>query len=359
LLRFAHFKEKFPGLLFIPGAEASPFFYWEGSPLSKRCAIIDYYKQFLIIGLNRDYQDMPVVGNRKWTPFSGGALFSLWPLLLVIFGLKLFRKKGLAISLILAGILLFINNLPFPASRFNVYQGQQGVKPYQDLIDYVNRKGGLIFWAHPQAFSQKAYFGIELSTLPHFKDLLLTSDYTGFGLMGKDESGIAEPGEIWDKMLLEYIQGRRKKPVWIIGVKHFTGETGPIDYVETVFFLKEVKEDDLLSALREGRMYVRFNLAGEPVILNEFSVKHTGFGSIQINIKVSRIPAPEPIKIELIRNGQAFKKFEETHGQRAITVEDSLLAGESKVYYRLKISSDSSIIFTNPIFVEIRNQIKK
>jgi hypothetical protein len=295
---------------------------------------------------------MPVVGNRQWLPFSKNALFNLWPVFMIIFGLRLLRKRALGISFILIGFLFLINNFPFSASRFNVYQGDQGVKPYQDLIDYVNLKGGLIFWAHPEVFSQRRYFGIEVYTEPHPEDLLLTSGYTGFGLILKDKCEITEPKGIWDKLLIEYMEGKRKNPVWIIGTPHFTGESGPIGYLETIFFIREAKTKDVLAALREGRMYVRFNLGGEPVILNEFSVKNTGRGLIQIIIKGTQPPAAEPLKIELIRNGKAFKNFEETDNEWGITVEDNFLPKESKVYYRLKISSHSSTIFTNPIFVE-------
>jgi len=354
LKKFTALQKQFPDLVLIPGLEASPFFYWEGSPFSRNFALVDYYKQFLIIGLNRDYQNIPIVGNRQFLYLSKNALFNLWPIILIIFGLRLLRKKAWGISFILVGFLFLINNLPFATSRFNVYQGYQGVKPYQDLIDYVNQRGGLIFWGHPELFSQKRYFGIEVCTLTHPEELLLTSGYAGFGLILKDKCEITEPGDVWDKLLLEYLGGKRKKPVWIIGTEHFTGESGGMDYVETIFFIREAKTKEVLDALREGRMYVRFNLGGEPVILNEFSAKNIGYGSIQIIIKGTQVPTAEPLKIELIRNGQVFKKFEEAKNEWMIAVEDKLSSQESKAYYRLRINSHSSMILSNPLFVEVK-----
>jgi hypothetical protein len=88
LKKFAALKRQFPGLVLVPGLEVSPFFYWEGSPFSKRFALVDYYKQFLIIGVKRDYQNLPIVGNRRLFYFSRNTLFSLWPILLIIFGFK-------------------------------------------------------------------------------------------------------------------------------------------------------------------------------------------------------------------------------------------------------------------------------
>lgn len=339
------------GLVLIPGLEASPFFYWEGSPFSKNLALIDYYKQFLVIGLKpNSYQNLPIVGNRRFLYFSKNALFCLWPILLIIFGLRLLRKRALGISLIVMGILFLLNNLPFSTSRFNVYQGYQGVKPYQDLIDYVNKKGGLIFWAHPEMFSQKRYFGIEFYTTPHPEDLLLTYDYTGFGVT----SGLklTEIGNIWDKILLEYIEGKRKNPVWIIGTAHYTGQKEKIDNPETLFFVKEAKQENVLDALRQGRMYVRFNLEAEPVVLREFQAKNIGSGSIQITIKGKQPYSQEPLKIELICNGKVFKSFEETRSKWTITVEDNFSEKENKAYYRLRLISRLSIILSNPVFVE-------
>lgn len=362
LKNFTNLQKQFPDLVLIPGLEVSPFFYWEGSPLSKKCSLVDYYKQFLIIGLNKDYQNLPVVGNRRFSYLSKNALFSLWPILLIIFGLRLVKKKAARVSFILVGILFLANNLPFPTSRFDVYQGRQGIRPYQDLIDYVNKRRGIIFLAHPEVFSQKAYFGIESYTAPYPEDLILAHDYTGFSLtlILRDRCevlgyscGMTEPGDMWDNLLMEYIEGKRKSAVWIIGTPHYTGESGAIDLVETIFFVKEAKEEDVLDALKQGRMYVRFNLGGKPVILSEFSAKNIGNGSIQIIIKGTQAPAAEPLKIELIRNGGVFKKFEETNGEWTITVEDNLSAQESKAYYRLKISNHSSIILSNPIFVDV------
>lgn len=339
------------GLVLIPGLEVSPFFYWEGSPFSKNLALIDYYKQFLVIGLKpNDCQNLPIVGNRRFFYLSKNALFSLWPMLIIVFGLRLLRKKALGISLVVIGALFLTNNLPFSTSRFNVYQGYQGIKPYQDLIDYVNRKGGLIFWAHPEMLSQKIYFGVEFYTLPHPEDLLLTHDYTGFGVT----SGLklTEIGNIWDKMLLEYIEGKRKNPVWIIGTAHYTGQQGKIDNPETLFFIKEAKQEDVLDALKQGRMYVRFNSGSNPVILSEFKLGNIDPSAIQIIIKGNQSYSPEAIKIELIRNGKVFKSFEETGSEWSIAVEDNLLKKEKRVYYRLRISSDSCLILSNPVFTE-------
>lgn len=346
-------KKEFSDMVFIPGVEASPYFYWEGSPFKRNFALIDYYKQFLISGLKPDdYRKLPIVCNRSFFSFTKNAILGLWPILIIIFGLRMLKKKAVGISLMLVGFIFLFNNLPFSASRFNVYQGNQGIRPYQELIDYVNKKGGLVFWSHPEMLSQKVYnYKTEFYTPPHFEDLFLTYDYTGFGV--RHNLKITEPQDIWDEVLLEYIKGKRKKPAWIIGVLHYT-ESSSLKGAspETIFFVKALSETNVLDALRQGRMYVRFNLGDNPATLTKFNIEKTSPGSIRIVIAGSQIPGALPLKIEIIRNGKIFKAFEETNNEWVIEAEDSFLAQEKKVYYRLRITNSSTIILSNPIFVE-------
>lgn len=346
-------KRQFPNLALITGVETSPYFYWEGSPSSRNFAVIDYYKQFLVFGLKpEDYRDLPIVGNRQFFQFSKNTFFGLWPILLIILGLRLLKRKPLAISFILAGVLFLLNNVPFPTSRFNGYQGNQGIKPYQELIDYVTGRGGFIFWAHPEMSSQKIYnYKTEFYTAPHIEDLFLTHDYTGFGL--KHNLKMTEPQDIWDEVLLEYIQGKRKKPAWIVGLLHYT-ESFPLKEAspETLFFVKALSEANVLDAIRQGRMYVRFNLRGNPAILSRFTAEAVASDSIRIIIAGNQNIATDPLRIELIRNGKIFKTFEESNNEWMVTVDDNFLAQEKKVYYRLRITDSSTIILSNPIFME-------
>ena len=132
---------------------------------------------------------------------------------------------------------------------------------------------------------------------------------------------------------------------------HYDGPSRRIDDVETIFFVRDIKQEDILEALRQGRTYVRFNLGSKPLVLREFSVKNLNSDSVQINIKGNN-SSSGPIKIELISNGKIFKSFQEAKEEWVIVVEDNLSAKNEKRYYRLKISSSSSLILSNPVFAE-------
>ena len=107
--------------------------------------------------------------------------------------------------------LLVLNNIPFRSSPFSQYKGDLGAQPYQELINYVNSNGGLVFWNHMEAPNEIKQKGrIAYKTDPYPKDLMLTSDYTGFQSIADFPVMQIEPGNEWDNVLGEYIQGLAK-----------------------------------------------------------------------------------------------------------------------------------------------------
>ncbi|MEW6100990.1 MAG: hypothetical protein AB1481_01705 [Candidatus Omnitrophota bacterium] len=304
LERIVELADKAPGVITLAGVEASPFYYWKGLPFSREFSLNDYYKQFIILGLSAgDYQSLPIVGNRNF-------------------------------------------------SRFNQYQGDQGIKPYQALIDYVISKGGLIFWSHPEMNSLQRFQGIEVYSPTHSEDLLESYGYTGFGVTFTDRISITEPGKIWDRLLNEYREGKRNRPVWIVGTAHHDCSSSRIDRVETVFFENNLDSQGLLTCVKEGRMYVRFNFGQERIILNEFSVRQNASG-VEIVIKGLQPLAEEgsSLKIELIKNGKVFREFKESGQEWSVLIEDDTIPEEVQ-YYRLNVSSNKGLILSNPVFVK-------
>jgi hypothetical protein len=348
-------RHGYPGLIIIPGAEIYPLYCWKGSPLSRDCSLVDYYKQFLVFGLKaQDYQRLPIVGNSGFYPNAKNGLWIIVAALLIGMGVMIRLRFGgvFGYVLLVFGVLSLLNNLYLPASRFNQYGGRKGMRPYQEVIDYVNKKGGLIFWAHPEMESFQKYRGVNVYTAAHPEALVLTKDYTGFGLTFTDRITMTEPGGIWDELLLEYLKGKRKNPAWIIASLHYDGQSRRIDEVETIFFVKENSQNAVIEALREGRDYVRFNLGKHPLALEEFTVEDAGNNTSRVIIKVNRPGYLELAKIELIRNGKVIKVFEEAQEEWEISYDDARLPDEPAAYYRLKISDTQTLILSNPIFVK-------
>src|SRR3989338_1070717 len=162
-------NEKYKDVLVIAGVQTNPFYYWSGSFLKGTLALNNRNKDLLVIGLGNsdDYKNMPLVTNYK--------------------------------------------------SRFDTYHNDKFTQPYQDLIDYVIARGGLIFWSHPEYEENTLIDGIRLITVPYHGDLIGTYNYTGFGVFWSGYEKIGKPTGIWDRILTEYCDGRRKAPIWVIG----------------------------------------------------------------------------------------------------------------------------------------------
>src|SRR4030042_1929642 len=257
----ASIKQQFQDLIVIPGLEATPHYYWQGSPLAGNLTMYGWHKHLLVMGLEDvdDYRKLPVIGNEKGLR-TGVNFLSLWPLLLFAGGFWCLKRRKYhyrdskgkplgpysarlriaGIALILISLLFFINNWPFCNYAFNQYSGDLGTYPYQNFIDYVSGRGGLVFWLHPEAGYERQYHEVDFFTPAHPQLLMDTTGYTGFALLYEGAKTVGSVGGIWDKILLEYCRGLRQEPVWAIGALSFAsgGLSERLSDLQTVILAK-------------------------------------------------------------------------------------------------------------------------
>lgn len=371
-----------PDMVILPGVEAVPFYYWTGGLFKRDLKLMGFHKHILVIGLKEasDYEGIPSVGYNNPVVPGIWCLINLWPLLLLIVGVWMARyRKAKVIQfsrfkltftqrpflipgvlLGIGGILLVINNFPYCPRLYDEYHGDRGILPYQNLIDYVNKKGGMTFWAHPEARGRFKVGDIELDTQPYYTDLLKARDYTGFAVFAEGMRHTGNPGGMWDKVLMEYLQGKREDPVWAIGELDYK-EGNWMGDTQTIFFVKEKTKDGVLEALRKGRVYA---VMGEPKPLleafqvwDEMGKRWVEMGETasvkekaRIRIKVV-LPEAKTMTLRLVRGGEVIKtvRFD---GILDDEWEDDLPIQTRKAYYRVDI--DSRLI-TNPIFIETTN----
>ncbi len=294
-----------PDMLIIPGIESAPFYYWEGSPFRKNLKIKNWHKHMLIVGLkdNDDYENIPSLSN------------------------------------------------PRAKVKYGQYHGDLGVKPYQDLIDYVNQEGGLIYWTHPEAENISSRGDIGIETKEYSENLSKTYGYTGFTVFYDGYEKTARPGGIWDGLLKEYCAGIRKQVVWAIGGLGFdqVGElSAALKDLRVILNLSEWSQDAVLAALREGRNYVV--LGGSSLKLEVFKAEIRD-GRPWVKIKGYLVSDKEVLlRIKLIRGGEVIKVFE-AGNIFDITYEDDSLAKGEKTYYRLEITLPGGILIANPVFM--------
>jgi hypothetical protein len=381
-------NKHYPDVLIIPGCEVASFYYWEGNPLKGQLELKDWDRHLLLIGLYNaeDFRRIPQIGSPADRSFRLSSLLYLWPIALFMIGWKLknykkeekiklklmvlkrkktYRWQG--ISLMIISIIFLINYFPFTQYHYNIYKGYAGYAPYQQVIDFAHKKDILVYWAHPESTNSRDYNRVKFITDKYPEALIKTSHYNGFAALYEGRRECAKPGGYWDEALIEFLKGKRDKPVWCIGELdyHYEGEGGKtIDQVQTIFLSHTINSESILHCLKSGKMYAVRRTRHYCLQLNEFYVtasnKKVFSGETlsaaeypQIVAQISTSPETEKrITAKLIRNGIVIKEIK---GSSPVQLNYIDTEAEPYNYYRLDISTKyPHQIFSNPIFFKLK-----
>ncbi|MGA1823662.1 MAG: hypothetical protein ACMUIP_03285 [bacterium] len=360
-------------VIIVPGVETAPFYYWSGWPLPGKLTLHEWEKHLLVLGVEdpEKIKSLPVLHGtpgfkyvKKRLPES--ILFSL-PFFACLW-LIIYEKKRKWWSFTTLGLtfLLLLNYLPFSASPFDPYHGNQGMKPYQELIDYVNSCGGMSFWTHPETTSGIRDLGtIKVSTLPHGEDLLRSIDYAGFATLYGDRIKAPDPGREWDITLKEYCLGIRERPPWGISSSDYHNEhPAPFGTYITTFLAETKNKNGVLNAIEAGRMYNYMGPKNGRIFLDCFEIEDTitdgkaimgetitipHYPLIIIRAMRENVKSPSDLHLKIIRSG--IPCYEEK-GKKILNVSwiDHDIEPGHMYYYRIEIRGEGRML-SNPIFV--------
>ncbi|MEA2012440.1 MAG: hypothetical protein U9O87_05050 [Verrucomicrobiota bacterium] len=269
-----------PSVTIVSGADIAPHYFWEGSIFSENLTCRQFSEQMTVFGASSPefYRKLPVIHNEYRFESFADVLLRLSPLLLTIFGLLLlFYKKSYysdaqghnyyrtnkfkifaGIIFSITGLLWSLNNEPFTQKLGeNQYATNAGTKPYKKVINYVNKnKNAGIVWSAPEATMKMELFGVKILTIPYIDDVQKTDSHNGFAGIYGDTSTAHYPGKMWDKMLLEYCNGKRKVLPTIIGESDYHGKgIREIGHIQTVIYAKKCTEKNIVSAIKKGKSY--------------------------------------------------------------------------------------------------------
>jgi hypothetical protein len=367
--------------------EVLPHYYWTGSPLALDMAVHETQKNMLLFGLDEaGLRALPVAGHRIGG-FGWSSVLDALPALLVVPGVYLLMRKRRGLrrvgrvvvvvtqrrwvaGAILCGVavLAVVRGWPFAEDPYPPYR-DLGLAPHQDLIDYVDRLGGVTVWSFPEARDAgEQWMGpvkVSWYTPPYPDDLLRTARYTAFGAVYEDTTRVERPGGSWDRLLGEFAAGDRSRPGWAVGESGFHGFTAgnTLGRIRTVFLIAERTERAVLDALKRGRFYAVEQDAGAELALTEFSVR--AGSSVAISGDLARASEATPVevtiaveatagaaasrdvRVTLVRNGAVVRAW--TGPPPFRTVHRDVFDG-SPTFYRLDVRGPGRLL-SNPIFL--------
>ena len=372
---------QFERTLLIPGVETIPFYFWTGSNYDKNLTAHNWDKHLLVFGMDtaQDFEQLPLPNSnfsKKYTHELLNNFIIIGFIFMVTVGAvyKGYYRK-ITVPLMLLFALMTLNNHPFQSSPFDPYHGDRGMEPYQNLIDFATSKGALVFWNHMETDSGISQKGATvLETLPYPDDLLKTRNYTGFQAVGDKPIRQTEPGQQWDQVLMQYLNGNREHPVWGFGGNDYFCEDQKGDRlgsVRTIFLVRERNNDTVLDAMKNGRMYAVRQADANRLSLDEFVVGDqkagnqvtmgqelvaTDFPAIKLKLR-SVQGGNKTAQIQIIRNG-SLVKVETVSLPYELTWRDVGVDRKGPVYYRIKaqVSSEDHLV-SNPIFVKFADNI--
>ncbi|MBI4456212.1 MAG: hypothetical protein HY644_09970 [Acidobacteria bacterium] len=383
-------QQQFENVVLLPGLEVTPFYYWQGS-LRNDLRLLNFDRHFLIFGL-RDAQSirqLPVIENETWanTPREWSALIGPAVALLVGVVLLLARREKVVrltyfvvrkrqhfwvpafLFLVIGGAWIY-NDYPF-GKLADPYSGKHDVEVYQQVVDYVRSHYGVSFWSYPEArYNDVVVGGVRMISGPHAEDLSLVDRYDGFeGLYG-DRRTATEPGNVWDRVLLEYLRGERKSwPSVITGIDFHSFKGGGRDLRggQTVLWARNKDEISVLDALRRGRGYAVFQRGERELTLRNFALQSAGKialagetlqteTSVQLTAVVDwNIPSQTGdstvANVAVIRDGELVKRNDL---QLPIRLDSTETLAPGKHYYRMQVRYRNYELLSNPVFVEAR-----
>lgn len=379
-------QARHPDIIFVPGVETAPHYYWTGSLLTGDLTMHNAQRNLLVVGLTKpeDYRALPLPGNPASFRHGPGSWINLAPIALLAPAVWLWRAGGrrgaaarrlVAGSLVAGTLVLLLNAWPYGLPVFGPYEADLGYRPYQAVIEVVRDRGGLVFWSLPEArdrhrLSLGPLGTVTVQTEPHPESLLRTTGYTGFGALYQDTRGVTEPGAEWDRALAEHLTGARVFPVGLGEIAfHAPGQANiELGQVLNVLRVRDWTPSGVVEALHEGRLYAvgQFPPEGVALRLEEFSIAQ-GLGgrraragetvlvdepaTLEIQVRVTARDAERaPVSLKVIRSGRVVAA---TSGPTpfSFTHVDEIGKPVTPAYYRVEVKGRYAEILSNPIFV--------
>jgi hypothetical protein len=170
LANVARVRASNPRVLIVAGVEVLPHYFWSGSPLVLDMTAHNTQKNLLVLGLDAAaLRALPVTGNPVTGRYGWASVLDVLPAVLLLPGVVLLARRrrslrpmGRVVVVVTrrrwpagallcgVGVAALVRGWPFTLDPYPPYR-DLGLAPHQDLMDYVDRVGGVTVWSFPEA----------------------------------------------------------------------------------------------------------------------------------------------------------------------------------------------------------------
>ena len=376
-----------PDLVIIPGADVAPVYTWSGMPFTENFTVHQWSEQMTVFGSDsaQFYRNLPALGNEAHGFFMPGSLLKLLPLLLLIPGIRMYRRSHSSYTdaqgnrnrvrdwpRILAGVLLVVGCVlgtfelrPFTRSASFDQYNDYGTKPYTEVIDHAHSNGALCFWSGPEQHMEQVQSGVHFLTEPRLDDIRFTFRHNGLAGVYPDNSTAYRPGHLWDYMLLEYADGRRKVRPVSIGEVDYHG-LWRIDGIQTIVHA-EPNRAAIIQAIADGRSYAANINVLDRLRLTQFEVSDSagataGLGETlttnarSVTVRIAGRRSADKLEyvavFKLVVDGKAVVSLTAPDDEVfEIAYDIQLTRDASMNYVRLYMGDPAVTLLSNPVFI--------
>ncbi len=348
----------------VPGVRVTPAYYWTGSLLGDlQCH--NYHREILMLGARASGPLVRLPYAAGYVPGRDGPwIFASRFLLLFCVALwvgyyyvpawvrhrfRIRRRKTKSVYFVFLivpslVILAFFNLVTGGVRRFHVHGPPEGMGPEQEVLNQGAEAGFFQVWSHPQAGVEAYRWPVSFVTPPYREVITLTHNFNAFSCFSISGEDLYAPGQVWDRLLLDYIEQVAPYPVWTVGdlldPNKLVGTPGGM--VDNVVFARAKTPEAFLAALEAGRFYSRRRSPTNAIDFKSFTVEGHSFGEraktdrsrMKVAFEVSSIEPGTQVEVKLIRNGVVLYSFK---GVTPFTKElsDSIDQRTENVYYRI------------------------
>jgi hypothetical protein len=357
-------------LTLLAGTESTPGYHWQGLPF-KNLSLESAERHIITLGANRSEQ-IEALPSYQLTHAYGLKSLSLvfWFVLVFLLIFTLLRKRKRSVALLLTG-------------AFIAFMSTWLMKPepnaYDDFIQTAREQDLLSIWAHPGTLSgvRDGPMGVLLNT-PPYNTYIFAHPADAFAAVYGDTDNNTIAGGLWDRLMMDYMQGAVAKPMWAVAAGDFHEEGGANEYLGNFpmdVWAKSKKEADVIDAIKHGHMAAWHMNKTQNFSLSHLSLSYIDPLSLSqqdmlVGDEASILPDIK-LHVGVYERGQA-SSIKTLHGQWIIdgkiyqkvtlpvhdnTVQTSALRLPKGVHViRFQIPSQHGIrLETNPFLVEARN----